>query len=132
MTGQATTGLELVEQCSDLDAVFVAVGGGGLIGGIGSYMKQEQPRTKIVAAWPAAAQALNQCLEKGEIYEPSESETLSDGTAGGIEKDAITFPVCQSVIDHRVTVTEQQIKEAMKIFADKRGYLAPNHFWLGS
>jgi threonine dehydratase len=123
ITGQATTGLELYEQCPDLSAVFASVGGGGLIGGIGCYLKEKMPKAQIIAAWPEVAQTLNQCLTKGEIYEPVEGETISDGTAGGVEMDAVSFPICQKVIDECITVSEEQIKEAMRLIADKERWI---------
>lgn len=117
IAGQGTIALELVEDEPDLDAVFVAVGGGGLISGIGSVMKHLSPETRIIGCWPAASVAMYASLKAGEIVEPEEHDTLSDGTAGGLEPGTITFPICQQVIDDTVLVSEDEIKEAMKILA---------------
>lgn len=88
-------GLELAKQCPDLAAVYASVGGGGLIGGIGSYLKALRPDVAIIGCWAENASAMHQCLKRGEIFDASESETLSDGTAGGVEQGAVTFPICQ-------------------------------------
>lgn len=117
VAGQGTCGMEMVEQQPDLDAVFVAVGGGGYIAGIGSVMKQLSPKTQIIACWPENATSMYSALEAGHIYPVEEQETLSDGTAGGVEPGAITFPLCQQVIDRKVLVGEQEIKQAMRMIA---------------
>lgn len=117
IAGQGTIGLELNEQEPALDAVFVAVGGGGLISGIGAVMKQISPATRIIGCWPAASTAMYASLQAGEIVEPPEHETLSDGTAGGLEPGAITFPLCQQLIDDYVLVSEDEIKAAITALA---------------
>ncbi len=114
IAGQGTIGLELAEQCPDLAAVFACVGGGALIGGIGSYLKAQRPDVEIIGCYAENAPAMHECLKKGEIFDVPESETLSDGSAGGIEKGAITFPICQQVIDRHVLVSETEIAEAMR------------------
>lgn len=117
IAGQGTIGAELVEQLPDVDAVFVAVGGGGLISGIGAALSQRKPDTEIIGCWPANAPTLQRSLEAGHIIEMEEQETLSDGTAGGIEPGSMTFPLCQKVIDRTVLVSEQEIRAAMKSVA---------------
>ncbi len=119
IAGQGTIGLEIVEQLADLDAVIVAVGGGGLISGIGSYIKSVKPDTDIIACWPENSPAMHACMEAGEIFDVPETDTLSDGTAGGVEPGSITFELCQRVIDHSVLITETEIQETLKEFAAK-------------
>jgi len=114
IAGQGTIGLELAEQCQDLAAVFACVGGGGLIGGIGSYLKAQRPDVEIIGCYAKNAPSMYECLKKGEIFAVPESETLSDGSAGGIEEGAISFPICQQVIDRHVLVSESEIAEAMR------------------
>ncbi len=117
LAGQGTLGVELAEQAAQLDAVFISVGCGGLIGGTGSALKQLQPKTRIVGVWPENSPCLLRALEAGKIIDVPESPTLSDGTAGAVEPGSITFPICQSVIDQTVTVTESQIAAAMRRIA---------------
>lgn len=123
ITGQGTIGPELLSQQPELDAVFVSVGGGGLISGIGSYLKQNKPDVEVVGAWPTVARSLHECLVAGEIIEVEEQETLSDGTAGGVEPNAITFPICQQVISKKVLVTEDEIADAMRCLAAEERYM---------
>jgi threonine dehydratase len=112
IAGQGTIGLELAE-AGAWDAVFVAVGGGGLISGIGAALKQLQPEARIVGCWPANAPAMARCLEAGRIMEVAERQTVSDGTAGGVEPGAITLEGCLAVLDEQVLVSEAEIGEAM-------------------
>ena len=117
IAGQGTCGMEMVEQQPDLDAVFVAVGGGGLISGIATVLKKLSDKTQIIGCWPANAISMYTSLENGKIQEVAEQETLSDGTAGGVEPGAITFALCQQLIDQKVLVSEQEIKDAMRLIA---------------
>ncbi|MCW8106913.1 threonine/serine dehydratase [Alteromonas ponticola] len=113
MAGQGTIGVELLNQLPDVDAVFLAVGGGGLIGGVGAHLKATRPATKIIGCWPKNSAAMAKCLEAGAIIHVDESPTLSDGTAGNVEDDAITFEVCQQVIDDTVLVSEEAIRKQL-------------------
>ena len=117
IAGQGTVGLEVVEQCPDLAAVYVCVGGGGLISGIGGYLKERYPDIEIIGCWPENAPAMHLCLEEGKIYDTPETKTLSDGSAGGVEEGAITFPICQQVIDRHILVSEAEIGRAIRAMA---------------
>jgi len=118
MAGQGTVGFELVEQLDDFDYALINVGGGGLIGGIGTYLKKMRPQTKIISCQPENAPEMAMSLKAGKIMGLEEPlETLSDGSAGGIEEGSITFPVCQSVIDDTILTTEEEIASAMKFIA---------------
>ncbi len=109
IAGQGTVGIELAQQLPDLDAVFVAVGGGGLIGGVGHYLKSLHPHVDVIGCWPSSAPVMARCLEAGQVIEVAEQATLSDATAGNIEANALTFRLCQQVIDKHVLINEQQI-----------------------
>lgn len=119
VAGQGTLGVELLEQEPTLDAVFIAVGAGGLIGGTGTAIKAINPRVKVVGAWPEASPCMLRALEAGKIVPCQEYDTLSDGTAGAIEEGSVTFAICQTVIDERVAVSEPEIAAAMRQLADK-------------
>jgi threonine dehydratase len=99
VAGQGTIAVELHRQIPELDAVFVAVGGGGLIGGIGSYLKPVSPQTEIVGCWPENSPVLYECLRAGRVIDVAEQPTLSESTAGGLEPDCVTLPICQNAID---------------------------------
>ncbi len=123
IAGQGTIGLELAAQCADLAAVYICVGGGGLISGIGSYLKALRPEIDVIGCWPENATAMHLCLERGEIYDTPETKTLSDGSAGGVEPGAITFPLCQQVIDRHVLVSEDEIAGAMCDMAANENFI---------
>jgi len=123
IAGQGTVGLELAEQCPDLAAVYVCVGGGGLISGIGSYLKALRPDVEIIGCWPENAPAMHLCMEKGEIHDTPETDTLSDGSAGGVEPGAITFPICRRVIDRHLLIGESEIAGAMRDMAAAENFI---------
>ncbi|WP_235610853.1 threonine/serine dehydratase [Bordetella sp. H567] len=117
VAGQGTIGVEIAEQAGALDAVFVCVGGGGLVSGLGSAIKRLSPHTRVVGVWPQNSPCMLRALEAGRIIDVEEQPTLSDATAGAVEPGSITFPICQQVIDDRVTVSETEIAAAMRAVA---------------
>jgi threonine dehydratase len=123
IAGQGTVGLELAEQCPDLAAVYVCVGGGGLISGIGSYLKARRPDVEIIGCWPENAPAMHICMEKDEIHDVPETPTLSDGSAGGVEEGSVTFPLCQQVIDRHLLMSEAEIASAMRAMAANENFI---------
>ncbi|MFZ9054133.1 MAG: threonine/serine dehydratase [Woeseiaceae bacterium] len=123
LAGQGTCGVEMADQLDAIDAVFVSVGGGGLIGGIGAYLKSRDSDIEVVGCLPENSPAMARALEAGRIIECEHLPTLSDGTAGSIEEGAITFPVCQAVIDNVALVDEASIVAAMRDFIDGENML---------
>lgn len=118
MAGQGSCGVEIVEDLPDVDAVFVAVGGGGLIGGIGAVLKDHDSGIRVFGCQPLASPVMARSVEAGEIIDMPSEATLSDGTAGGIEEDALTFPLNQAVVDDWVLATEEQIATAMSLYME--------------
>ncbi len=123
IAGQGTVGLEIVEDWDaaangPLDAVVVAVGGGGLISGVATAIKHHLPEVAIIGASPANDPAMIASIEAGRIIEPAASATFSDGTAGAVEAGAITFDLCLELVDHWMTVTEQEIATAVTAMID--------------
>jgi len=114
IAGQGTCGVEIVEQLPDIEAAFIAVGGGGLVSGVGSVLKAHNPEIRIYACQPAASAVMMESVAAGRILELPSAATLSDGTAGGIEADAITFDLCKELIDEFVPVGEAGIAAAMR------------------
>jgi len=123
VVGQGTCGVEIARQLPELDAVFVAVGGGGLITGVGTFLKSVNPRVDIVSCQPAASAVMTESVTAGKILEITSEPTLSDGTAGGIESNAITFDLCRQLIDRFVVVAEDDIAAAMRDFMDSHHML---------
>ena len=116
IAGQATCGIEMMQQLADIDAVFVAVGGGGLISGIASVVKEHSPDIEIFGCQPEASAVMAKSIDAGEILNLASDPTLSDGTAGGIEPGAITFDLCAELVDRFVLVSEDEIASAMRRF----------------
>lgn len=123
IAGQGTVGLELLEQCPDLAAVYVCVGGGGLIAGIASYLKALRRDIEIIGCWAENTPAMHLCIEKGEIFDTPESPSLSDATAGSVEGGSITFPLCKQVIDRHLMISEVEISDAMRSMAATENYI---------
>jgi threonine dehydratase len=123
MAGQGTIAVELKRRASKLDAVFVAVGGGGLIGGMGAYLHWVSPQTEIVGCWPENSPVLYESIKTGCIVRYPERPTLSESTAGGLEPGCITLDVGRKVIDRSVLVTEEEILEAMRRVRNAKGWL---------
>ena len=114
--GQGTIALELCRQLPTTDAVFVAVGGGGLIGGIASYLKAVQPEIQVIGCSPQNSQVMADSVQAGELLDLPSLPTLSDGTAGGVEPGSITFPLCRDFVDTYVSVTEEEIADSLRTF----------------
>jgi threonine dehydratase len=123
MAGQGTIAVELLRQLPEVDAVFVAVGGGGLIGGIGAYFKEASPHTEVIGCWPETSPVMYECMRAGRVVDVPEQPTLSESTAGGLEPGSVTLDVCRRVVDRGVLVSEAAILDAM------RRVLATEH-WL--
>lgn len=122
MAGQGTIAVELEQQQPAIDAIFVAVGGGGLIGGIGVYQKFVSPKTEVVGCWPQNSPVLYQCIKAGRIIDVPEQPTLSESTAGGLEPGSVTLDICQKIIDRSVLVTEEEIAAAMRLVRETHGW----------
>ncbi len=123
IAGQGTLAVEMHRQIPQLDAVFVAVGGGGLIGGMGAYLRAVAPETEIVGCWAANSPVLHECLRAGRIIEVAEEPTLAESTAGNLEPGSVTLDVCQDAIDRHALVSEEEILGAMRRMARTEHWL---------
>lgn len=113
IAGQGTIGLELANQLDEIDVVFVVIGGGGLISGIGGYLKSINPNIKVIGCLPENSPVMSESIAAGAIIDMQTEPTLSDATAGGIEPEAITFELCRQYVDEYVLVSEDEIKNAI-------------------
>ena len=113
--GQATLGLELLEQIDRApDALFVPVGGGGLISGVALAVRDAWPDTAIIGCLPAASPAMTDAVAAGRVVDSLMAPTLSDATAGNIEEGSITVPICSLLVDEWVLLEEDEIAAAMR------------------
>lgn len=115
VAGQGTLGVEVARQLEDVDAIFIALGGGGLIAGVAGYLKSLRSDIEVVAASPANAPVMHESVAAGRILPVESHPTLSDGTAGGVEEGSITFDLCRRFVDRFVAVSEEQIRDAMRL-----------------
>ncbi|XP_071550849.1 putative threonine dehydratase [Panulirus ornatus] len=113
MAGQGTVGREILLDLPEVDAIFVAVGGGGLISGVAAYVKSHRPTCKVVGCSPARSKVMHESVRAGRIIQEDSEETLSDGTAGGLEEGALTFPLCRDLVDDWILVDEEEIAQAV-------------------
>ncbi len=119
--GQGTVGLEILDRLPHVDCIMVSVGGGGLIAGIAGAVKAARQATRIVGCLPDHSPVMAASVQAGRIVDIENRDTLSDGTAGGIEAGAITFDPCRRLVDDWVLVTEEEIRSAMvRIFDHHR------------
>jgi threonine dehydratase len=117
--GQGTIGIELQNQLDKIDAIFVPVGGGGLISGIAGYMKAVNNGIEIIGCQPENSAVMYASIQAGKILEMASKPTLADGTAGGIEPDAVTFDLCRRLVDDFILVSESDIKAAILFMIEK-------------
>jgi threonine dehydratase len=119
--GQGTIGLEIADQLPDVDCIFASVGGGGLISGIAGAVKAAKKETLIMGCLPENSPAMAASVAAGKILDAPTCDTLSDGTAGGIEPGAITFEPCCELVNDWVLVSEEEIRSAMlRVFDHQR------------
>ena len=113
MAGHGTVGLEMLEAVSDLDAVVVPVGGGGLIAGVATAAKDLNPAIQVIGCQSNASCAMTRSLEENQPYLTFPSEaTIAEGLEGGIS--AITFELGRRLIDRMVLVDEDDIRSAIR------------------
>lgn len=117
IAGQGTIALEILEDQAAVDAIVIPIGGGGLIAGIALAAKTLNPKIKIYGAEPKATPTMLEALKAGGIVEIKEDETIADGLAGNIEQGSITFPIVQQFVDEMISVSEDEIKQALYRFA---------------
>jgi threonine dehydratase len=119
VAGQGTIGAELARQVDRIDALFVALGGGGLISGIAGYLKESGSHVEVVACSPENSAVMHHSAAAGRILEMESKPTLSDGTAGAVEPGAITLDLCRRLVDRYVLVSESEIRDAMRLIIDR-------------
>lgn len=126
IAGQGTIGKEMIEQQPDLDAVFVPVGGGGLIAGVAAYIKFIAPNCKVIGVEPVESASMQAALEKNERVKLSHVGSFADGTAVK-QIGENTFEAAKQLVDDIVCVTTDEICAAMKdIFEDTRAITEPS------
>jgi threonine dehydratase len=126
IAGQGTIGMEILRQhAAPIDAIFVPVGGGGLISGIAAYVKRVRPAVKIIGVEPIDAAAMTESLKKGRRVRLDQVGLFADGVAVK-EVGKETFRLCRRLVDDMVLVDTDQMCAAIKdVFEDTRVVLEP-------
>ncbi|MCH7591769.1 MAG: threonine/serine dehydratase [Planctomycetes bacterium] len=115
MIGHGTIGLEIIEDLPDVDTVFIPVGGGGLMGGVGTALKALKPSVRVIAVEPAACPALHESLKQGKPASV-ECNTICDGVAVPYMTEEV-FPLLRDIVDHVELVSEDAVKATIKRLA---------------
>lgn len=106
--GQATIGLEVLEDTSDIDFLFMPIGGGGLAAGLATVFKHLSPKTRIIGVEPAGAPSMRASLDKGELVCLDKIDKFVDGAAVK-QVGALTFNICRDLLDEVVAVPEGKV-----------------------
>jgi len=117
IAGQGTIGLELLEQRPDLDAVLVAVGGGGLAAGVALAVKSRRPEVRVIGVEADALPAMRRSLDAGERVTLASASTIADGIAVR-QVGEQTFELARKVLDDVVTVGEEELANAILLLLE--------------
>ncbi|MEJ8545560.1 threonine ammonia-lyase [Brevibacillus borstelensis] len=118
MAGQGTIGLEILEQLGDADAIVVPIGGGGLISGILTAVKETRPKVRVIGVEPAMANDTWLSLKQQSIVSIPGSKTIADGLRTTQPGD-LTFPVLMKYLDDLVLVSEEEIRQALRFVLER-------------
>jgi threonine dehydratase len=119
IAGQGTIAIEIEEQCPNVDVVLACIGGGGLVSGLSSWFKVKNPKVQIIGCLPENSPEMYLSAQKGEVVIIDEPlDTLSDGSAGGLETGSMTFDICCKNVDDYILVSEEEIASAMRFMVD--------------
>ena len=123
IAGQGTLGLEMLQQCPDVEAIVIPIGGGGLISGIACAVKETNPKVKIYGVQPARLPSMEVALAAGKPVVLSPAATIADGIAVLRTGDR-TLPLVKKYVDQVVTVTEEEIANAILLLLEREKTLA--------
>ena len=123
IAGQGTIGLEILDQLSDVDAVIVPVGGGGLISGVAFAIKSLNPDIKVYGVQAEGASSMVNSVHDHQIEKLESVKTIADGIAVK-EPGKLTFELCEKYVDELVTVTEDEISTAILTLIEQHKLIA--------
>ena len=122
LQGTASLGLEIYNQIENIDNIIISVGGGGLISGIGSLIKQVYPNCNVIGVEPEGAQGLSKSLLIKKPINNVPINTIADSLAAPLHMP-YSFSICQQVIDKIVTVSDQQMIDSMKFMFENYKFI---------
>jgi threonine dehydratase len=113
VAGQGTCGLEMLEDQKDFDTVIVPVGGGGLISGVSTALKNKLPSCRVIGVEAVGVPSLFESLKRKKIYTVKEPKTIADGLLGQTT-GGLNFEICKRYVDDVVLVSDEAMKRAVK------------------
>ncbi len=126
IAGQGTVGLEILEQCPDVGAVLVEVGGGGLSSGVSAAIKQRAPHIRVVGVEPEGAPKMKRSLEAGHVVTLDKTGSIADGLLT-VRPGDLTFEHVRAFIDEVVTVPDDEMVRAIRwLFRNARLVVEPS------
>jgi threonine dehydratase len=131
IAGQGTIGLEILDDLPEPDIILIPVGGGGLASGIAVAVKSTRPSVRVMGVEPQNAPSMAEALKQGHPTAVQVIPTLSEGTAVG-KAGEITFKIIQKLLDSLITVSEDEIAEALKLLLLKDKVVAEGAGALGA
>jgi threonine dehydratase len=121
--GQGTVAVELRRQLERFDAVFVPVGGGGLVAGIAADLAANRPETRVIGCQPAACPIMMESIGAGRLVELPSKPSVSDATLGTLEPDAVTFPLCRELVADWSCVAEADLRRALRFVLERESLM---------
>ncbi|MGN7385433.1 threonine ammonia-lyase [Sporosarcina sp. SAFN-015] len=118
MAGQGTVGLEILDQVEHVDAIIVPIGGGGLLSGILTAIKETNPKIKVIGVEPELADDTYLSLQNKKITAIDATATIADGLRSSQPGD-LTFPVLMKYLDDLVLVSEEEIRQAFSFVLER-------------
>ncbi len=117
--GQGTCGYEISQQLPDLDAAFLACGGGGLLTGSAGWLKSHNSDVEAFGVSPANSPVMYESMRTNKMVEMDTQPTLADTCAGGIDLDSITLDLCRRYVDEIVLLTEKEIEASIRLLFEQ-------------
>jgi len=118
IAGQGTIGLEILEDLPEVEAIFIPVGGGGLLTGIAAAIKQKKPSVRIVGVEPVGSPSMRERLKQNKVVNVGREETIADGLIPGFTGE-LNLALAQRYVDEIVLVSDEEIMEAMCLILEQ-------------
>ena len=134
IAGQGSVGFELMEQIPDMDFIFSSIGGGGLVSGLGSVIKEFNPKIKVYAGQAAGCRSMVESLKRKKIYQTGIAETFADGIRVKVVAEPV-YKILRDVVDHVEAIEDEkiawgvlQLLEKARVIAEGAGALPLSMF----
>lgn len=124
IAGQGTIGLEIIEDLPTVDTILAGLSGGGLLSGIGTFLKNTNPSIQLIGLSPENGAAMYESIQRGKPVLVKERPTLADSLLGGIgENNQYTFQLVQDYVDQIVLLNEKEIADGMVCLLKEHGLI---------